>query len=237
MLARISYNVSILELTVALGNYWKGIESIISSHVTNEGGMFTDRSITDDEKFNAMVLSTYGNRSELLEARKKAIALYPAVSVTGSPFKTELDRLSQYVSEQSFTCHNRLIADAYPGKVYSVQYAVSPGTHGSDQRGTFFDSLNPQYANLSKSEIEGRQGFQNMLASFAVAGSPNKRRNNATTIEWQLTTGFNDTLFSNVLNVESLTGAGGFSLVKDSLQPKDRCGFWTELQKTVEKLL
>jgi len=199
--------------------------------------MFTDRSITDDAKFDAMVLNSYGNRSELTPAREEAKKLYPAVSAPGSPYKTELDRLSSYVSEQSFTCHNRLISDAYPGKVYTVQYAVAPATHGSDQTGTFFNPLNPQYSNFSKSEIEARQGFQSYLVSFALAGDPNKSRNKATTIEWPLTSGFNETTLSNVLNVQNLTGINGFSLTNDLQQVKSRCNFWTELQKTVEKLL
>jgi hypothetical protein len=199
--------------------------------------MFTDSSVTDDDKFNEMLSRTYGNRTELAELRARVLKLFPPVSAGGSPYKTQKDRFSQYVSEQSFTCHNRLLADAYPGKVYSVQYAVSPGTHGSDQTGTFFNTLNPQYAGLSKSELEGRIAFQSYLASHAVTGSPNKLRNQATTIEWPLTTGFNDTTLSNVLNVESLSGKSGLSLIKDPFQVKDRCQFWTDLQKTVETIL
>jgi carboxylesterase type B len=213
------------------------MESIISSHVTNEGGMFTDSNVKDDAQFDAMISRSYGNRTELAAAREQIKKLFPAVSSPGSPYATQKDRLTQYVTEMSFTCHNRIIADAYPGRVYSVQYAVPPATHGSDQAGTFFNPSNPQYANLSKADAEARQAFQSYLISFALTGSPNKARNQANTIEWPLTTGLNDTTLSNVLNVESLTGVKGFSLVKDSFQVKDRCSFWTELQKTVDKIL
>jgi carboxylesterase type B len=224
-------------LTFNSGHYFKGLESVISSHVKNEGGMFTDSTVTDDQKFDAMLQRAYGNQSALASARDQLKKFFPPVSGAGSPYKTEHDRLAHYVTEMSFTCHNRLLADAYRGRVYSVQYAVPPATHGSDQTGTFFNPLNPQYANISKEELAKRQGFQSYLVSFAVTGNPNKLRNNATTIEWPLTTGFNDTTISNVLNVESLSGAAGMKLISDPLQVKDRCAVWTEIQKTVQKTL
>jgi carboxylesterase type B len=213
------------------------MESIISSHMTNEGGMFTDPNVKEDSQFDAMLLRAYGNTSELAAARDQLKRMFPPVSAPNSPYKTQKDRLSNYVSEMSFTCHNRILADAYPGRVYSVQYAVAPGTHGSDQTGTFFNPLSPQNANLSKTEAEARQAFQSYLVSFALTGSPNKGRDQANTIDWPLTTGFNETTLSNVLNIESLTGTSGFSLIKDPLQVKDRCDFWTNLQKTVDKIL
>ncbi|KAF2423187.1 alpha/beta-hydrolase [Tothia fuscella] len=219
------------------GRYWKGIESIISSHVTNEGGTFIDRSITNDAGFDAMILRSYGNRSELAPFREKVIKqLYPPVGTAGSNYKSITDRLTQYASEMSFTCHNRLLADAYPGKTYSVQYAVPPGGHGSDQAGTFFNSLAPQNAGLSKSDVEGRLAFQSYLASFAVTGDPNKKRNKAATIEWPLTTGEKDVTLSNVLNVASLTGSSGLSLIKDDQQVKDRCSYYTDLAKAMDNL-
>jgi hypothetical protein len=112
------------------------VEAIISSRVSNEGGMFIDSSVTNDEQFDAMIMRSYGNRTELRPFQEKVTKqLYPPVTAAGSPYKTIRDRLTQQSSEMSFTCHNRIVADAYPGKVYSVAYEVSPGTHGSDQTG------------------------------------------------------------------------------------------------------
>jgi carboxylesterase type B len=227
-----------LKLTLSVGRYWKGIESIISSHVMNEGGMFTDPNVKEDSQFNAMLERSYGNRSELAPAREQLKKFFPPVSASNSPYKTQKDRYAQYVSEMSFTCHNRILADAYPDRVYSVQYAVPPATHGSDQAGTFFNPLNSQFANMSKAEAQGRQAFQSYLVSFALTGSPNKARDQANTIDWPLTAGLKEPTLSNVLNVDSLSGKSGLSLINnDQFQVRDRCHFWTDLQKTVDKIL
>lgn len=133
-----------LEAEYDVGNYFKGIESIISSYVTNEGGGFADSSVTDDEKFDQLLLSTYGNSNETTWIKDRVNKLWPPVSAPGSPYKTERKRLSRHVSEGFFTCHNRLIADAYPGKVWTVHYAVPPAGHGSDQIATFFNPASLQ---------------------------------------------------------------------------------------------
>jgi carboxylesterase type B len=204
----------------------------------NEGGMFIDPNILEDSQFDAMLERSHGNRSELAWARESIKKFFPPVSGPNSPYKTQKDRGSQYVSEMSFTCHNRILADAYPDRIYSVQYAVPPATHGSDQAGTFFNPLSPQFANLSKAEAEARQAYQSYLISFALTGNPNKVRDQANTIDWPLTAGVNGSTLSNVLNVDNLSGKSGFSLVNnDQFQVKDRCHFWTEYQKAVDKIL
>jgi carboxylesterase type B len=213
------------------------MESIISSYVTNEGGGFADSSVTDDEKFDELILRTYGNSSETAWIKDRAKQLWPPVSAPGSPYKTERERLGRHVSEGSFTCHNRLIADAYPGKVYTVHYAVPPAGHGSDQVGTFFNPASPQYASMSASEREGRAAFQSYLTSFARSGDPNKHKSEANTITWPLTTGIEGATLKNTLTVDNLSGRAGFRLADDELQVKERCKFWSDVQVSVEKAL
>ncbi|RDI79000.1 hypothetical protein Vi05172_g11024 [Venturia inaequalis] len=224
-------------LEFAAGNYFKGIESIISSYVTNEGGMFADSTVTDDGKFDQLIVSTYGNSSETAWIKDQAAKLWPPISAPGSPYKTEQERLGSHVSEGSFTCHNRLIADAYPGKVWTVHYAVPPAGHGSDQTATFFNPASPQYATMTAAEKEGRAAFQSYLTSFARTGDPNKFRSEGQTIEWPKTTGVEGVTLRNTLQVDSLKGREGFRLVDDGLQVKERCEFWSRVQVAVEKRL
>ena len=212
------------------------MESIISSHVDDEGSSFVDPAIKTDSQFHAMVYPDYGNTTEIIALRDRAALLWPSPTAPNSKFKTQKERMSEFMSDYSFLCHNRLIADAYPGKVYTVRYAVPPSTHGSDQAGTFFNPLKSG-VNMSSGEIEDRQGFQSYLTSFARSGSPNKYRNAKTTIEWPLTTGSNEMELSNVLNVASLAGSKGLSIIKDPQQNKERCQFWIDAQKTIEKYL
>lgn len=226
-----------IETNESPGNFFKGMESIISSYVTNEGGGFADSSVTDDDKFDQLILSTYGNSSETAWIKDRAKQLWPPISAPGSPYKTEHERLGRHVSEGSFTCHNRLIADAYPGKVYTVHYAVPPAGHGFDQIGTFFNPASPQNAALTTGEKEGRAAFQSYLTSFARSGDPNMFRNVKQTIPWPLTTGIEGVTLRDTLTVDSLVGKGGFRLADDGLQVKERCKFWSDVQVSVEKSL
>lgn len=163
--------------------------------------------------------------------------IYPPISSPLSTAKTERQRLGKYVSDSSFICHNRLIADHYPGQVYSVRYAVSPGTHGSDQTGTFYNPNNPRYASLSKAEREGRQAYQSYLVSYAVTGDPNTQRDKKVTVEWPRTTGLDQPALAGVLNVADLTGLKGLSIVSDPDQLKENCKVWTDIQHALHKVL
>jgi hypothetical protein len=119
-----------------------------------------------------------------------------------------------------------------------VSQILKPSEHDLTSRtGTFFNSLAPQNAALSKSDIEGRLAYQTYLASFAMTGNPNKNRNKDTTIEWPLATGENDPMLSNVLKVASLTGKSGLSLGQDEQQQRDRCSYYTDLAKAVDAIL
>jgi carboxylesterase type B len=139
--------------------------------------------------------------------------------------------MAMYSTENSFTCHNRLVADGYAGKTYSVEYAVNGATHGADQSATF---INP--TNVSADAVPVRTAFQSYFVSFIRSGDPNKYRNKET-IEWPLTTGFDKPLLSNVLKFEQPIGPKGSSLQDDPRQAKDRCAYWTDMQKAIEKKL
>jgi hypothetical protein len=213
------------------------METIISSHVTDEGGSFIDPSITSDAKFDEFVAMTYGNTSAFAQARTTINTIYPPVSAPNSPFKTQKDRMSLYVTEGSFTCHNRAVADAYAGRTYVVHYAVPPARHGGDQGATFFYPLSPKYAGVPKAKLEAEQGFQSYLASYIRSGNPNTYRNQATTVEWPMATGYDKALLCNTLVLETLAGKSGIKVVDDPLMGKDRCQWWTDVLKAKEKQL
>jgi carboxylesterase type B len=219
------------------GNFFKGIKTIISSHVTDEGGSFTDPSITSDAKFDELMALTYGNSSALAQSRSAINTLYPPLAAPNTPFKTEKERMSLYVTEGSFTCHNRGVADAYAGRAYVLHYAVPPSRHGGDQGATFFNPLSPQYAGTPKAELEARQGFQSYLASYIRSGNPNTYRNKETTVEWPMATGHDKAVLSNTLVVDTLAGKSGIKVADDALMGKDRCQWWTDVLKAKEKLL
>src|ERR1700761_8259327 len=104
-----------------LGRFWKGLEAVISSRVTDEGSMFVGQPVTASS-FGQMVDSRFGNSSFTKDLKAKANTFYPPLSEKDTPYRSELERMANYVTESSFTCHNRIVADAYAGKVYSVEY-------------------------------------------------------------------------------------------------------------------
>jgi hypothetical protein len=225
-------------VTGVSGNYFKGIETIISSHVGDEGFMFADPGVDTDAKFDEMLGRVYGNSSELAPFIERAKKQYPAVAAPGTPYKTERQRMGQYVSEGSFTCHNRIIVDAYPGKTYVVDYNILPSNHGSDQGGTFFNPQAPQHAGKSAEVLEASVGYQSYLLSTIRTGNPNTQRHQKHTIEWPLVTGLDQPMLGNVLKVESLAGQSGFKLQSDDqLVSKDRCGWWSGVQVAIAKVI
>jgi carboxylesterase type B len=221
------------------GNYFKGIEVVISSHVADEGTTFSDPAVDTDAKFDEMLERVYGNSSELapfIERAKKQ--LYPALSAPGTPYKTERQRMGNYVTEGSFSCHNRIVVDAYPGKTYVVNYAIPPSSHGSDQAGTFFNPQAPQHAGKTAAQLETSMGYQSYIVSTIRSGNPNTYRSQKHSIEWPLASGLGDAMLGNVLKVESLAGHSGLKLQSDDqLVAKDRCEWWSGVQKAIEKVI
>jgi hypothetical protein len=217
------------------GKYWKGITKIISSHAKNEGDMFVNPAVKDEATLSAYYLSgSFGNNSQLDPYVKRAGALYAPMTQADTVFK----RAAKFVTETSFTCHSRAIADAYKGKIYSVVYAVGTSTHGSDQCGTFLSGYRCTFtAGLTKEQIEQVRGFQGLLVSFLQTGDPNTLRNKEATIEWPLTTGFGEGELENVLWINDLGGKKDMEVKKDPLQNKERCAFWTEGRQAIEKSL
>ncbi|KAF2396587.1 alpha/beta-hydrolase [Trichodelitschia bisporula] len=229
--------VSSPTLEIAAGRYWKGLSGLISSHVVDEGGSFSDPAIATDAAFDALLNSTYPGTG-LAGLRAGVQRLYPAVGADAARaaalgYKDARGRLGREISEMSFTCHNRVAADGYPGKTWSVQYSVPPGTHGADQTGTFFDVLGPRGQGLSEGEKRERVGFQGLLVSFMRGGDPNAYRDGEVSVEWPRTTGFNATTLGNVLEVHSLEGKKGMRIIEDGWVIKERCAFWTDAQRDV----
>jgi hypothetical protein len=212
------------------------MKSVLSSHAINEGGMFVNPAVVDEASFSAYyVTGAFGKNAALKPINDKGVELFKS---TG-PKDTIRDRAAKYVTESSFTCHSRAVADAYKDRLYSVVYAVPPSTHGSDQCGTFLTGMMcpPAPRGATKEDLEKFQGFQSLLLSYAQTGDPNALRNKATTIEWPMTKGFDEAELTNVLYINGLGGAQEMEVKSDPLQSRDRCGFFREKRQAIQKLL
>jgi carboxylesterase type B len=236
------YIIHTPNLEIMQGRFWKKMDSIISGHALNEAGgrWFVDHSINTSAKFDVYARAGFGNRStpaiEALMGRLEQ--LYPAVEAAGSPFKNTSERVALFVADAGFNCHHRIIVQAYQDKTYTYQTSLWGGTHYVDQFPSFFDP-NGKGLNLlllrSSRSLRPLQAFQSYLVSEIVAGNPNTLRDKQTTIEWPATSGLGDPSLKGILNFSGVTGPAGFSIITSPKLVKDRCDFWNDAWKEMER--
>jgi carboxylesterase type B len=153
------------QLELVSGNYFKGLESLIVTHVTDEAGMFTNpKKVYNDTNFKDYINWQFGNNS----AVTKALFDYYQLD----RYNDARSRLMDYTSHSSFTCTARYLASAYPNSTYMAQFE---GNHGSDILADFFDTssttgkLDSFFAGSN-----AKEKYQGYLASYASSGDPNK---------------------------------------------------------------
>ncbi|KAF2668736.1 alpha/beta-hydrolase [Microthyrium microscopicum] len=199
------------QLEYASGNYWKGIKSVISSHVANEAEIFFDQTVTTDAGFDDWLRRAYPKVAIDQNGWAKKIAqVYPPVNASGSPYKTESDRMRIFLQDTTFTCNTRFLSVAYIGQSWNIQYSTGDGLHGSDVFPTYYNGIPPNPMS---------QAYQSYLVSHATTGDPNTNRIKNATIEWpkvQL-----PELAFPVLEARNTS----FGLIADTKNPLSRCSF------------
>jgi carboxylesterase type B len=242
----------VAQLEMAAGNNWKGIESIVSSHVLDEASMFTDPNVDSDAAFDAYLRESFSlpavtESKDVNKAKLKLASdlvdqiekMYPPIDSREGKnlYTSEHDRMSAFVRDSSFTCNNRHIAQAYVGKVWSMQYSYPPATHGSDVIATYFDpdaaSIGSQGGDAGKT---WKLAYQAYLTSHARTGNPNELRNREHSIEWPLTDPSGEEI-KGVLNVVGGDGPEAFAIIQDTLNVKSKCDFWHDVTIQSKKLI
>lgn len=215
-------------LEFANGHYWQDIDSLILSHVSNEGQVFVDPNITTNAAGNAWLKSIYPNAGQAIQdAIQKQYP--PVTNSTTSKYKTEFDRLKEYTQDSTFTCNVRFLSDAYLGRTYNVQYSRANGLHGTDIGADFYDPNNFVISFLDSSDksiAEFAPTYQSYLTSHARTGDPNTyRKSNAnfTTIVWPKVV---NSLAENQLQQVLYAGNTGYSLFSDNQTERTTCSFW-----------
>lgn len=222
--------LAVLEL--ASGNFYKGIQSLILSHVSNEAFTFTPLEVTNDAQFSAYISEIFPPYAQSAGVNAAIEARYPPVMSAGSNYTTEFDRTEAALGDSSFYCNVRYLSDAYNGVNYNLQYSVTPGLHATDLLPTFYD-LN---INLTALGIDAlyplipgfgsfAQAYQSYLVSHARSGDPNtyaKPLNVPPTINWPKAGSSSANELTNVLNA----GDSGFSLITDTDTTEVVCEFW-----------
>ena len=229
-------------LELASGNFYKGIQSVILSHVSNEAFIFVPPTIQTDSAFNTFLSEEFPSYAQSSGVNSAIEARYPPV-MSGSVhnYTTEFDRLRAFIGDSSFQCNVRYLTDAYAGKNYNLQYSVTPGFHATDLLPTFYN-LNLDLSKLSSAFniplIPGfgpfAQAYQSYLVSHARTGDPNTYRkgiNVPPAIPWPKPNSAGDEI-QGVLDAGDL----GFSIIGDPETRESVCGFWREVQAAVTNL-
>jgi carboxylesterase type B len=153
-------------LELYTGNFFKGLDSLIVSHTSNESYMFADPAIKtqqDLDVWQKKLLPTDPRVQSLVEAR---FAKFPYVQ----------KKLSDLIQGLAFTCNVRYFTQSFPGKTYNMQYSKGKGTHGSDILSTFYSKQSPltDLVGVINSDIPpiGRK-LQAYFASYVITGDPN----------------------------------------------------------------
>lgn len=215
-------------LELASENFFP-IDSLILSHVAHEGDLFVTGEIQSEAAFAN--LTNFIIPAFAPTVRQALLNYYPDPSVVGSPYATENARTTQYLDDTNFLCNYRYLNSAFKGKTYSMQYSILPALHGSDLTATFYLG-DATAANISTFTGNLFRDYQSYLTSFSIKGNPNARRSSSgtpSTINWPLTTGAENEMLSNVLNVTD----SGFVIINDTESLKSRCDFFLSVQAAV----
>ena len=229
-------------LEYASGNFYKGIDSLILSHVSDEAFIFVPLDVKTDAQFSTYVSEVFPPYAQSAGVNAAIEARYPPVMSGSSNYTTEFDRIKALLADSSFQCNVRYLSDAYNGINYNLQYSVTPGFHATDLLPTFYD-LNVDLTALGDNApfplIPGfgsfAQAYQSYLVSHARSGDPNKYAkllNVPPAIHWPKAGNSSADILTNVLNAGNL----GFSVVSDKETTESVCGFWREVAAAVTNL-
>ena len=229
-------------LELASGNFFKGVDSLILSHVSNEAFIFVPTDIQTDADFNAFIQAAFPAYAQTSGVNAAIEARYPPVMTDATHnYTTEFDRTKAFMGDSSFYCNVRYLSDAYTGKYYNLKYSVTPGFHATDLLPTFYDlnlDLSVFGNDVSYPLIPGfgsfAQAYQSYLVSHARTGDPNtfkKTINVPSAITWPKPGSSGDQI-SGVLEAGDL----GFDVITDSQTEESVCGFWKEVAAAVTNL-
>ena len=228
----------VAQLELASGNYAKNIDSLLITHVADESTIFVDGHISTDAEFVTFFNTLFPAYALASGLNAQVENFYPNVSSANSPYASESARTNALLRDSSMTCNARALMTAYAPTtpVYSGQYSITPGWHGTDLLPIFWsDGLsNSPLGTALEIAVPLFTSFANkyksFFTSFARAADPNTYRDTNIftlpwTINWPTVSGLENEQTSNVMNA----GDFGFGIINDDQLPKSHCDFWTNV--------
>jgi hypothetical protein len=190
--------------------------------VAEESEKFIRSGLITDADFLGAVQHNLGMNQAVNDAILKEM---PTPAASNGRFKSQRQRVVDFIQFSAFTCNIRFLSEAYQGKTYNAQYARGDGSHGSDILPLFYDegSLTSRAYSFIDTGIPtfGPQ-YHSYYTSHTRTGDVNTYRINGT-IPWPKAE-FGPSI-SKVLNIQDK----GYDLIED---PKTRavdCDFWRDV--------
>ncbi|KAH7310781.1 Alpha/Beta hydrolase protein [Stachybotrys elegans] len=205
------------------GHYWSDLESVVVTHVVDEGGLFVPPVDITDSSITATLTAIYED-PEVVAAIEQ---FYPPVNSSGSPYQTGTERQAAIASDSLFLAKYRYIAEAFAGKTFAASRTRGNAGHGDDVPPTWYNpTLTSDGIPLPDviGDAEASQAWQSYLVSFILTGNVNPLRNSSSTIHWgRFCTASHERL--RTLDI----GDEGFRTIQDTQGTRSQANFWREI--------
>ncbi|KUJ11171.1 alpha/beta-hydrolase [Mollisia scopiformis] len=149
------------------GKYNKNL-SIIAAHNTNEAGHYTPPTASTSSNFTTY-MKLYFPAISATTLNYLDTVLFPAIYNGSYPWTTPFQRLDTAISDFTFICSTRWLANAYGDKSHNYIFSVLPGNHTQDIPYTFFNGPISTVKNDTLAV-----NMQRYFTMFVENGSPNR---------------------------------------------------------------
>jgi carboxylesterase type B len=118
------------------GQFDHSVEVMVA-HNSDEGPLFTDPHIVDDDSFDAFVATLFPSGNETLIDYVTNV-LYPPIFDGSQLYSSNLERAVLLNSDILVGCNTFYLDTAFLNSSFAYLFAIPPGTHGSDLPYTFY---------------------------------------------------------------------------------------------------
>jgi hypothetical protein len=190
--------------------------------VAEESDKFIRGGLITDQDFLGAVQHNLGNNTLVTEAILKHM---PTPAQSNGKFKSQRQRVVDFIQFSAFTCNVRFISQAYQGKTYNAQYSRGDGSHGSDIIPLFYNDANflfKAYSWIDSAITKFAPQYHGYYTSHTRTGDPNTFRADGT-IQWPKGE-FGPTI-TKVLDMKD----SGYAIIDDPKTKAEDCDFWREV--------
>jgi cholinesterase len=185
--------------------------NIMQSHASHEGLAFASPFDQTPSEFDGRAYQLLGKNTVAMKYITDVV--YPDLSGRRTGYRTQQQRLAQFLSEIEFSCNTRYMDRAFIYNTYASYFNVQPGLHAGDVPYIFNDDTTAlDYSAPVNATVA--EAMQSYIVNFAMAGNPN-----GLGLPLFPKYGVNSTILT-------ISGLDGFESEADDLATNRRCDWW-----------